>query len=363
MFVLRLARKRGFTLIELLVVIAIIAILIGLLLPAVQKVREAAARMQCQNNLKQISLAAHNYDSANNHLPPGSNVNPNSPGNNYTFGPPEAGPYTGVLAYLLPYVEQDNVYQGLYNWVSDQNLPPGSLFTLNLPAGQAAGAWAYWTSPHDYQSGANPVNGTGFYHGVDGISGPDAHIKTFECPADNPYGPLATYPNGGPIDAYWCYQGSIWIDFIADVPHFGHELGASNYIANAGYLGSDTSATAVKYIGPYYQNSQTKMVEILDGTSNTIAFGETLGGAGPPQQRNFRMSWMGAGNMPSAWGLPDPPQWYSFGSKHTAVVQFGFCDGSVRGIRKGISGNAQTNFIYASGMVDGQIVDFSQLGN
>jgi hypothetical protein len=332
--------------------------------------------MQCANNLKQISLAAHNYDSAIGHLPPGENVSPNSHNANpqYTIEGflPNAGingPYTGVLAYLLPYVEQDNAYRGLFNnWVWDPKIPnyalvnqPGSLFQLNTPAG----AWAYNTPPYDFQSGvsANFVNGTGFWHGVDGISGPDTHIKTFECPADNPYGPLATYPNGGPIDAYWCYGGSIWIDFVADQPHYGHEMGASNYIANGGYLGSDTSATAVKYIGPYAQNSQTKMVEILDGTSNTFAFGETLGGAGPPQQRNFRMSWMGAGTMPTAWGLPEPPQWYSFGSKHTAVVQFGFCDGSVRGVRKGISGAARTQFIYASGMIDGQVVDFSQLGN
>ena len=98
--------RRAFTLIELLVVIAIIAILIGLLLPAVQKVREAAARSQCQNNLKQLGIALHSYASANNsYFPTGGE------GTDFANAPkgPSIFDVHSTFTVLLPYIEQDNI--------------------------------------------------------------------------------------------------------------------------------------------------------------------------------------------------------------------------------------------------------------
>jgi prepilin-type N-terminal cleavage/methylation domain-containing protein/prepilin-type processing-associated H-X9-DG protein len=325
--------RTAFTLIELLVVIAIIAILIGLLLPAVQKVREAAARMSCLNNLKQIGLAAMNYESAYGVLPPGVNLSSNATnGSNsgYVSGPPYAGPYTGVLVYLLPYMEQGTTY----------SLIPQSYMTLNT----TQGAWAYNTPPY---SGDGNHTGYGFIPAY-------THIKSYLCPSD--FAQNIT-PNAGIIDAYWTEPGYIWIDYVYDGSFFsnqwGNEWGRTNYIGCGGYLGPYGP-----YEGIYFANSQTKITTITDGTSNTIAFGESLFGTATGN-RDFVCTWFGAGTMPTAWGLTNTPDWYNFSSRHTGIINFAFADGSVRPITVSAS---YAMFVYASGMNDGQVVDFSQLG-
>jgi prepilin-type processing-associated H-X9-DG protein len=146
-----------------------------------------------------------------------------------------------------------------------------NLFNFNT----TAGAWAYNTPPFDNSSGsgvpASQQNGTGIPAWAQNV-----RIKSFECPSDNLYGPLTAYSNGGPIDAYWVDGGSIWIDYVNDYPGYGHEVGRSNYIGNAGRLGSNPDATGasgdITYEGPYYMNSKTKITDITDGTSNTVMF-------------------------------------------------------------------------------------------
>ncbi|AWM40784.1 putative major pilin subunit [Gemmata obscuriglobus] len=149
--------RRGFTLIELLVVIAIIAILIGLLLPAVQKVREAAARMKCQNNLKQLGLAVHNFHDVMNGLPSTRYTTP--------VGTPNRGaaPVYDTISgfvYLLPYAEQANLKDSIYNNAAfvagtggapwDSNFAPWTVVLSLFQCPSDAGTTASGTAPRNY---------------------------------------------------------------------------------------------------------------------------------------------------------------------------------------------------------------------
>jgi prepilin-type N-terminal cleavage/methylation domain-containing protein len=369
-------RRQAFTLIELLVVIAIIAVLIGLLLPAVQKVREAAARMSCGNNLKQIALASHNFESANSRFPSGCIVSPKSPANPW-WPVPIAGPYIGVMAQLLPYMEQDNVSKQI----------PSDMFNFN----STSPAWAY-VPP--YGSDGNQTNALPIF---------EAKIKAYNCPSDGPDGSDVPYNECsgsscpadsqgfiGIIDFYGFYiiksdpygfpQGW-WVDYVYSNPapsySAGARFGCTNYVGMGGYSGTKNRTTdgsangpltqfpansgipTGTYVGIYNPMSKTKIGEITDGTSNTIAFIETVGGH-INGARYTKIAWGGAGSIRSAYGVPNDADtgYHTPSSKHAAVVQGAMADGSVRGFSKGAtSGTALAAFVFQSGMHDGTVIN------
>jgi prepilin-type N-terminal cleavage/methylation domain-containing protein len=151
----RTIQRRGFTLIELLVVIAIIAVLIGLLLPAVQKVREAANRIKCGSNLKQIGLAAHNYHDMNQHFPPGIGYTPVA--SNGVFGT--------YHFHLLPFLEQDDLFDSSLG--SAPFLPPVGPTTVYYPGNnnvysRRVAVFLCPSDPSVDSGGLVPINGISF---------------------------------------------------------------------------------------------------------------------------------------------------------------------------------------------------------
>lgn len=329
-------RRKGFTLIELLVVIAIIALLMALLLPAIQKVREAANKMLCASNMRQIMIAAHNYHGDYNKLPPGYlGPIPNTTGTSLND---TNGPHVGMLALLLPYLEGDNIYKQFSN-----------LLILGLNQ-----------------------NGPAWWNNTAVVLVAQTRVKTFLCPSDNMQDDTAdaTAPGrqvwGGP--GTYVIGVHMWNDNTGGNSGFPNgsagtaglntgtagadTLGFSNYVGISGMFGDGTNASNVfftltgygnyglsTFVGIFTNRGKLTLgqLTVQDGTSNTFGLGEVDGGL-LNNQRLYKLTWMGVG----AGGLFQGTQRgnvdhspFQMSSKHAAGCNVCFADGSVRTLRYG----------------------------
>jgi prepilin-type N-terminal cleavage/methylation domain-containing protein/prepilin-type processing-associated H-X9-DG protein len=286
-------RLASFTLIELLVVIAIIAILIGLLLPAVQKVREAAARLRCQNNMKQIGVGLHNYHSAQGKFPPMGRCG--SPANDCA-DPFEKG---NLWIYLLPYIEQDNIYK--------LSPPPG-------PSPRSPAIDNPSTAPFALGS---------------------KEIKTYLCASDSTNQPSSTWTDGWVVGNY-----------VANHDAF-HDPNAGGNMANW-------------HVPKSYQASLEGTYK--DGTSNTIGVAEAYarcGGQGtlwahePVTLEWHAMfnDWAARGTASKFQVMPTQAQCnvYLPQQIHSSGMNVLLMDGSVRGISPSIDATAWAAALTPSG--------------
>ena len=304
-------RRDAFTLIELLVVIAIIAILIGLLLPAVQKVREAAARISCTNNLKQIALGCHSYHDANGAVPQGGVPSFDQNGNAWSF-----------LALILPYVEQGNLYQAA-------GIPNDPISAHPV---QAATQLKVFLCPSDPVSNAGP-------------STVDTSIGSGPCTA---FG-MSNY--NGVCGANWGGDpgGTGWAPFGYSPPAWSRQ-GTNNPSWDGFADGDGVFAwrdvngvlAGYGYNVPTPDTRSVRLTDITDGTGNTFLLGEVS------PKYNVSTTWVHTTDSIATCAIPpnnllytsDPTNWtmvQSFRSFHPGGLFFAYADGSVHFISNSIS--------------------------
>ena len=334
--------KRGaFTLVELLVVIAIIGILIGMLLPAVQSVREAARNTQCKNNIRQIAIAAHNYESTNMRFPPGL-LNESIDSQTDTDGTPQE---MGILVHLLPFIEANNVAD-----LIEPTLSPDRFGN----DGTGVGFWGDFNS-----AGGRSTRFASLFK-----------ISSFECPsdpveADGTILTLSTRSDAGPE---WKFLFDLNRVRRLSTNGYGVDgVGATNYVGVGGAVGDvrdiHIGRTYGAFLGVFGNRSKTTFGNITDGSSNTLLFGEVAAkpNSGWPIEgaSSAQYSWMGNVVMPmNLWSLNTNAQrdLYSFASNHNGTINFANADGSVRTVPESADLETMRSL---SGRGDGRVVSIS----